>query len=95
MYSPEPDIEAILYALNAILEKNLSNKHVVVCSESILAVNSFYIGLEFNFPLLVPDYDIATLHNCSICIKYVCSDLNSNADNLAKPCLLRSTVLCS
>lgn len=49
-----------------------------------MAINAIYAGLKSTFPLLNPDFDVHTLLQSSVCINYVPSEINVEADQLAK-----------
>ena len=79
----EAEIIALLHALNAIRTTHLHLHKVVVCSASIKAIDSIYEGLHQTFPLLVPNFNISNLLENSVCINFVPSDLNEEAQTLA------------
>lgn len=54
----EAEIVAILHILNMVKDSSYDMGKVVICSDSSLAISALYEGLDKNFPLLVPDFDI-------------------------------------
>lgn len=80
----EAEISAILHVMHHLLLWQSFNKNVVVCSDSVGAINAIYEGLDINFPLLVPNFEVASLLRKNVTIQYVPSDLNDNADKLAR-----------
>ena len=85
----EADIEAILYVMNEILLHNLCMQKVVICSDSIMAINSIYKGLSIDFPMVVQDFDTSALFNGHVSLKHIPGTLYINADQLAKKGALR------
>lgn len=89
-YSPlEAEILAIIHALKFINDWQPSNHQVLICSDSIGAINAIYKGLDFSFPLLKPSFDLNHVLHRYACIQYVPSILNDDADRLAKDGLNR------
>ncbi|WOH13938.1 hypothetical protein DCAR_0933451 [Daucus carota subsp. sativus] len=80
----EAEISAILHALSIIRGSFIDMGKVVLCSDSSIAINAIYEGLDKNFPLLEPDFDVKCLLHGSVCIHFVPSSINEEADGLAK-----------
>ena len=53
----------------------------MICTDSSVALNAFYSGLQHQFLLMVPEFDVDSLLNSSVCLKLVPSELNDLADN--------------
>ena len=86
----EAEIEAVLYVLDFVQHNKLHNRKVVVCTDSMLALNSIYKGLGIDFPLLAPKYDLDSMLHGSVMIRFIPRELNDNADQLAKSGASRS-----
>lgn len=71
---------AVIFILRALCSKNLNTKHVVVCTNSTIALNALYGGLQYHFPHMIPEFDVDTLLSTSVCIKFVPSELNNLAN---------------
>lgn len=80
----EAEILAILHLIKLIWGKKLFHKQIVICSDSVVAVNALYKGLDCDFPLLLPQPNILNMLNGSVCIKIIPGAINECADSLAK-----------
>ena len=80
----EAEIEAIVHVLSLVFASRLKGFSTVICSDSSLAINAIYEGLEHSFPLLAPPFNIQALLEESIQLNYIPSVLNEEADELAK-----------
>ncbi|WOH12510.1 hypothetical protein DCAR_0832014 [Daucus carota subsp. sativus] len=85
----EAEIEAILHVLSVFRSNPCLMHNSVICSDSVVAINAISAGLEYSFPLLVPDFSINEIFQNSVCLNFVPSDLNDEADQLAKDGLNR------
>lgn len=90
----ETEVAAVIFMLRALLLKNLNTKRVVVCTDSTVAINAIYGGLQHSFPHMIPDFDIDSLLNTSVCIKFVPGEINELADQLAVNGLGRKEFFC-
>ncbi|WOG86222.1 hypothetical protein DCAR_0205423 [Daucus carota subsp. sativus] len=80
----EAEVEAILHALITVKLLSLKHLKVVVCSDSASAINIIYEGVGRTFPLLESGFDYQTMLHDSVCLNYVPSIINDEADLLAK-----------
>lgn len=85
----ESEVMALLHILSVINSSCIRTLRTVVCSDSAEAINSIYNGLATTFPLLIPNFSINHLLNNGTNIHFVPSELNDNADCLAKSGLNR------
>lgn len=88
----DAEIEAILHVLSILRTTKRFNHKAVICTDSTIAINAIYEGLEISFPLLIPDFDIKEMLHGSVCIQFVPSALNDEADQLAKDGVNRSSL---
>ena len=63
----ETEVAAVIFILRALCSKNLHTKHVVVCTDSTIALNALYGGLQNHFPHMIPEFDVDTLLSTSVC----------------------------
>lgn len=80
----EAEVESILHMLRILYAAKDMQQKVVICSDSTLAINSLHEGLEKTFPLLVPHFDVHSLLRSLVSLNYFPSDINEDADELAK-----------
>ncbi|WOH03993.1 hypothetical protein DCAR_0623398 [Daucus carota subsp. sativus] len=90
----EAEISALLHVFNVIRTSHLHMHKLVVCSDSILAIDSIYEGLEKTFPLLAPNYNINSLLQNSVTINLVPSVINVEAETLAKNGASKTFISC-
>lgn len=78
------EFEGISFVFKCIALRNFRDKRVVICSDSVSAVNAFNKSLHIDFPILVEKFQYHHLINSSVFIHFVPRVLNQNADSLAK-----------
>ena len=80
----EAEVEGVLFLLKWIIEYKLNKKKVVVCTDSVEAINIFNSDFQSKFPLKFLDFSFQECINRSIFVQYVPRYLNEQADSLAK-----------
>lgn len=74
------EIEAILHIMGLISSKELVNKKLVICSDSVVAIEQIRAGLSSYFPIHGRIHIIKSLLGLNVFLHYVLRDLNDNAD---------------
>ncbi|WOH00218.1 hypothetical protein DCAR_0519576 [Daucus carota subsp. sativus] len=87
----EAEVLALIHILNKLRSICSPNDKVVICTDSTVAINAFSQGLKVDFPLLIPDFDVQKLLDNSVCLNFIPSELNDEADHLAKGGINRLT----
>lgn len=86
------EIEGILFLFQCLKHKCFHDKRIVICSDSVVAVNAFNKGLHLEFPAIATSFHFQSLINTTIFIQFVPRLLNHNADSLAKKGLARPSM---
>lgn len=80
----EAELQAVIFVLKQLKEKQLDKVQVVIRTDSCMIINACYDGIQNHFPLLIPDFDISQSLNSSVSIQFVPGELNDAADRFAK-----------
>lgn len=90
--SLEAELGAILHISQIISNKIFRGKRIVVCTDSLEAMDLIFSGSYLCSEVLIKGKKIQELVNSLFCLNFVSKDNNSDADSLAKGGLGRQSI---